>query len=83
MPLVLGPVGSLGAFARRGQDVIKALALGPDACLLGRAYAYALGGAGEAGVEQAIRILEGEMTSALGFLGLQSVREIDRGVIEL
>ncbi len=67
---------------RRGQDVIKALALGANACLLGRAYAYAMGAAGEAGVEQAIRILEGEMYSTLGFLGLQSVREIDRGVIE-
>ena len=67
---------------RRGQDVIKALALGADACLLGRAYAYALGAAGEAGVEQAIRIIEGEMMSTLGFLGLRSVSAIDRGVIE-
>ncbi len=67
---------------RRGQDVIKALALGADACLLGRAYAYALGAAGEAGVEQAIRILQTDMVSTLGFLGLESVKEIDRKVID-
>jgi len=68
---------------RRGQDVIKALALGADACLLGRAYAYAMGAAGEAGIEQAIKILETDMYSTLGFLGLQSVRDINRAAIDL
>ena len=67
---------------RRGQDVLKAMALGADACLLGRAYAYAVGAAGETGVERAIDIFKTDMISALGFLGLQSVREIDRGAID-
>ena len=66
---------------RGGQDVLKAPALGADACLLGRAYAYAMGAAGEAGVDQAIKIFQTDMVSALGFLGLQSVREIDRNAI--
>ena len=42
-----------------------------------------MGAAGEAGVEQAIRIFETDMYSVLGFLGLQSVREIDRSVIDI
>lgn len=67
---------------RRGQDVLKALALGADACLLGRAYAYAMGAAGEEGVEQAIKIFQTDMVSALGFLGLQSVGQIDRNAID-
>lgn len=67
---------------RRGQDVLKALALGADACLLGRAYAYAMGAAGEAGVDQALKIFQADMVSVLGFLGLQSVLELDRNAID-
>jgi L-lactate dehydrogenase (cytochrome) len=67
---------------RRGHDVLKALALGADACLIGRAYAYAVGAAGEAGVDRAIEIFRTDLISVLGFLGLKSVREVDHRVLD-
>lgn len=66
---------------RRGQDVIKAIALGADACLIGRAYAYGLAAQGEAGVLRAIRILEAEMSLTLAMVGRNSIAEIDRSVL--
>jgi L-lactate dehydrogenase (cytochrome) len=67
---------------RRGQDVLKALALGARACLVGRAYVYGLSALGEAGVEQAIRILEAEMSAALALLGRRSLAELDPSVLQ-
>lgn len=66
---------------RRGQDVLKALALGADACLVGRAYAYGLAAQGEFGVERAIRILQAEMSATLAILGRTSIAEIDRSMV--
>jgi L-lactate dehydrogenase (cytochrome) len=66
----------------RGQDVIKALALGADACLVGRAFAYGLAAMGEAGVEKSIRILEAEMSTMMALLGRRSIGEIDRSVLQ-
>src|SRR5690606_36580667 len=42
---------------RRGSDVVKAIALGADACSIGRAYLYGLGAAGEPGVDHVLRLL--------------------------
>jgi L-lactate dehydrogenase (cytochrome) len=67
---------------RRGHDVLKALALGADACLIGRAFAYGLAAMGEAGVERAIRILEAEMNSTLALIGRRSVSELDASVLQ-
>lgn len=66
---------------RRGQDIIKALALGADACLIGRAFAYGLGASGQAGVARAIEILEGEMLSTLALLGRRSLQELDPSIL--
>jgi L-lactate dehydrogenase (cytochrome) len=68
---------------RRGQDIVRALALGAEACLIGRAYAYGLGAQGEAGVYRAIRILEHEMSFTLAQLGCNSVAELDRSAVTL
>jgi L-lactate dehydrogenase (cytochrome) len=68
---------------RRGHDVLKALALGAKACFIGRAYAYGLAATGEAGVEQAIRILEAEMMTTLALLGRTSVRELDESALDM
>jgi L-lactate dehydrogenase (cytochrome) len=86
LPAIVEAVGGrakvfLDGGIRRGQDVLKALALGADACLVGRAYAYGLAARGEAGVECAIRILEAEMSATLGFLGRASIAEIDRSMV--
>jgi len=67
---------------RRGTDVIKALALGARACLIGRAYVYGLGAAGEAGVRRALALLRAEIERALALLGCPSVRDLDRSLLQ-
>jgi L-lactate dehydrogenase (cytochrome) len=68
---------------RRGADVLKAIALGARACLIGRAWAYALGAGGEAGVTRALEILRKEMDVALGLLGRSSIGAIDRSAVRV
>jgi lactate 2-monooxygenase len=63
---------------RRGADVIKALALGADAVLLGRPYAYGLAVGGRVGVETVIRHLGADTDLTLALLGARSVDELDR-----
>src|ERR1700735_4996347 len=65
---------------RRGTDVLKALALGANAVLIGRPYLYGLGAAGEAGVTQVIRILQREFQMAMALTGRTNVGSIDRPV---
>src|SRR6478752_6349763 len=60
---------------RRGSDVVKALALGARAVLIGRAYAYGLGAAGGAGVTRAIDILRADVVRTMKLLGCASVRD--------
>ena len=62
---------------RRGADVLKALALGADAVLLGRPYVYGLAVGGQAGVEAVIRQLLAETDLTLALAGGRSVRELD------
>jgi isopentenyl diphosphate isomerase/L-lactate dehydrogenase-like FMN-dependent dehydrogenase len=66
---------------RRGTDVVKALCLGARGVLIGRAYAYGLGAAGEAGVARAIAILRADMVRTLKLLGCASVTALDRSYI--
>jgi isopentenyl diphosphate isomerase/L-lactate dehydrogenase-like FMN-dependent dehydrogenase len=67
---------------RRGSDIVKALCLGARAVLIGRAYAYGLGAAGEAGVMRAIEILKGDVERSLRLLGCPTVGELDRSFLE-
>ena len=67
---------------RRGSDIVKALCLGARAVLVGRAYAYGLGAAGEAGVTRAIQILRNDVERTLGLLGCGSVAELNRSYVE-
>ena len=62
---------------RTGSDVLKALALGADAVLLGRPYVYGLAVSGQAGVEAVIRQLAAELDVTLALIGARSVRELD------
>ena len=68
---------------RRGADVVKALALGADAVLLGRPYVYGLAVAGQAGVERVIRNLAAEIDLTLALIGGRDVRALDRSWISL
>jgi isopentenyl diphosphate isomerase/L-lactate dehydrogenase-like FMN-dependent dehydrogenase len=61
--------------------VVKALALGARAVLVGRAYLYGLAVGGEAGVSKVLEILRAEIERALVLLGTRSVDEIDRSLL--
>jgi lactate 2-monooxygenase len=63
---------------RCGADVLKAMALGADAVLLGRPYAYALAVGGQRGVEELIQNLMAEIDLTLALAGGTSVRKLDR-----
>jgi (S)-mandelate dehydrogenase len=61
---------------RRGSDIVKALALGADAVLVGRACLYGAAAAGEAGAERALGILIDEIDRTLAFLGLNAPSQL-------
>jgi L-lactate dehydrogenase (cytochrome) len=67
---------------RRGSDVVKAIALGARAVLVGRAYAYGLGAAGGEGVGKAIEILRSGIVRTLRLLGCLDVSALDRSYVE-
>ena len=62
---------------RTGLDVFKLMALGARAVLIGRAWAFAVAADGEAGVSNVIEFLRGDIDTALGLTGLNSVTDID------
>lgn len=68
---------------RRGSDIVKALCVGADAVLCGRAYAYGMAAAGEAGVDRAIEILRTDVERTLRLLGCPSVGELDRSYLNI
>ncbi len=61
---------------RTGADLLRALALGARACLIGRAYIYGLGAGGKAGVAKAIDILQKELSVAMALTGTTRVADI-------
>jgi len=63
---------------RTGMDVFKALALGAKGTMIGRAYIYGLGAAGEQGVTRALEILQSELSTTMGLAGLRTVNDISR-----
>jgi 4-hydroxymandelate oxidase len=66
---------------RRGTDVLKALALGARAVCIGRPYLWALAAAGEAGVNDVLRILRDELTLAMALSGRATIDAIDRSLV--
>jgi L-lactate dehydrogenase (cytochrome) len=68
---------------RRGSDIVKALCLGARAVLCGRAYAYGLAAAGEAGVSRALEILRADLERTLKLLGCPSVAALDRTYLNI
>jgi L-lactate dehydrogenase (cytochrome) len=68
---------------RRGADVVKALALGARACMVGRAWLYGLACAGQAGVERALTILRDEIDLAMALLGRPTIADLDRSALVL
>jgi len=66
---------------RSGTDVLRMLALGAKGVLLGRAYAYALASAGQAGVARLLGMIEKEMRVAMTLTGTASIDRVDRTVL--
>ena len=83
LPAVADAVGDqievlLDGGVRRGSDVVKALALGARAVMIGRAYLWGLAVNGQAGVENVLDVLRGGIDSTLLALGKSDVAELDR-----
>ncbi len=66
---------------RSGLDMLRALALGADACLVGKAWAYALGAGGEAGVTEMLGTLRAELEVAMSLTGCTDVRKAGRDLL--
>jgi L-lactate dehydrogenase (cytochrome) len=67
---------------RRGGDIIKALALGAKAVLLGRGYAYGMAAAGEAGIDRALQIFRADLLRTMKLLGCGSLSALDMSYIQ-
>jgi L-lactate dehydrogenase (cytochrome)/glycolate oxidase len=83
LPSVVDAVGDqievlLDGGVRRGGDVVKAIALGANAVMIGRAYLWGLAAAGQGGVENVLDVLRGGIDSALLGLGKSDIKELDR-----
>lgn len=86
LPVIAGRVGGrvpllVDGGIRRGTDVVKALALGASAVLIGRPYVYALAVGGAVGVAHALKILRTELEVAMVLTGCASLAAIDRRVL--
>lgn len=86
LPAVVDAVGSeievlFDGGIRTGADMLRALALGARACLIGRAYIYGLGAGGQEGVAKAIDILKNELSVSMALTGTNSIKEIGPHVL--
>lgn len=76
---------SLTVFAdsgiRNGTDIVKMIASGADAVLLGRAYIYALAASGQTGVERLIDLIEMEMRTTMALIGTTSLAQLNRSCL--
>ena len=86
LPEVVGAVGSqievlMDGGIRRGSDIVKAICLGARAVLIGRAYAYGLAAAGEAGVTRVLEILRDDVERTLRLLGCESIARLNSSYI--
>jgi isopentenyl diphosphate isomerase/L-lactate dehydrogenase-like FMN-dependent dehydrogenase len=87
LPEVLAAVGDemevlMDGGIRRGGDIVKALALGAKAVLLGRGYAYGMAAAGEAGIDRALDIFQADLVRTMKLLGCGSVAELNPSYIQ-
>jgi L-lactate dehydrogenase (cytochrome) len=67
---------------RRGSDIVKAVAAGASAAMVGRAYLYGLGAAGEAGVDRVLGDLRNGVERTMSLLGVGSVDQLDRALLD-
>jgi L-lactate dehydrogenase (cytochrome) len=68
---------------RRGSDIVKAVALGAKACMVGRAYLYALGAAGEQGVDHVLRMFDADVRRTMALVGARSIGELTPELLDV
>lgn len=88
LPEVVAAVGGqtevlMDGGVRRGGDIVKAICLGARAVLVGRAYAYGLAAAGEAGVARALEILQADVERTLKLLGVRKIADLNRSYVNV
>lgn len=68
---------------RRGSDIVKAVAAGATACMAGRAYLYALGAAGERGVERVLEWFAADLRRTMALVGAATTKDLDRTLLSV
>ncbi|GGD26940.1 alpha-hydroxy acid oxidase [Sinisalibacter lacisalsi] len=68
---------------RSGQDVLKAVAMGARGTMIGRAYIYALGAMGEAGVTKALEVIHTELDKSMAFCGHRDITQVTRDILRV
>ncbi|MDF1804248.1 alpha-hydroxy acid oxidase [Thalassovita sp.] len=86
LPAILDAVGDqievhLDSGIRKGQDILKAVAMGAKGTYIGRSFVYGLGAMGEKGVTTALEILHKEMDVSMALCGRRSIAELDRSIL--
>ena len=86
LPAIADAVGSqievwMDGGIRSGQDVLKAIALGARATMIGRAYIYGLGAMGEAGVTRCLELMHRELDVSMALCGKTDIRAVDRSIL--
>ena len=86
LPAIADEVGSkievwMDGGIRSGQDVLKAVALGAQGTLIGRAFLYGLGALGEEGVAKCLQLIRNELDITMAFCGHTDIRTVDRAIL--
>ena len=88
LPEIAGAVGDkidvwFDGGIRSGQSLLKALALGAKAAMIGRAFVYGLGAKGEAGVTQALQVMQKELDVTMALTGLRDVKDASPAILRV
>jgi L-lactate dehydrogenase (cytochrome) len=86
LPKIVAEVGSkievhMDGGIRSGQDVLRATALGAKGTYIGRAWLYALGAMGEAGVSKCLELIQKELELSMAFCGRTDINKVDRSIL--
>ncbi len=86
LPRIVDAVGSqievhMDGGVRRGQDVLKAVALGAKGTYIGRSFLYGLGAMGQAGVSKALQLIHNELDLTMAFCGKTAIDQVDSSIL--